>query len=161
MKYPIRTVILLILASSFLGSFSACSEEEDCSLATRAMLNCNIFTIDEVTGAVVKDTLDMLSVTALGTDSVIINRQEQVKDLILPLRYTEETTTLIFRYDDTLSDTLVISHSNTPYFLSMDCGYQMKQELKSIAYSRHLLDSIYISNAEVGIYGTENIKLFY
>lgn len=82
-------------------------------------------------------------------------------DLSLPLRYTADSTVLVFRYSKTLTDTLVVYQTNTPYFLSMDCGYQMKQSIKDVNYSRHSLDSIRIVNKEAGIYGTENLKLFY
>ena len=100
-------------------------------------------------------------VSAFGTDSIIINNQKKVHDLSLPLRYTADSTVLVFRYSKTLTDTLVVYQTNTPYFLSMDCGYQMKQSIKDVNYSRHSLDSIRIVNKEAGIYGTENLKLFY
>ena len=37
----------------------------------------------------------------------------------------------------------------------------MKQSIKSVSYTGHQLDSIYIANKEANIYGTENLKLFY
>jgi hypothetical protein len=43
----------------------------------------------------------------------------------------------------------------------MDCGYQMKQAITDVRYSRHSLDSIRVANKEAGIYGAENLKLFY
>ena len=139
----------------------SCSEEADCSMATRAMMQCYFYTLDPETEVVSNDTLDSLTVTAFGTDSIIINNQKKVHDLSLPLRYTADSTVLVFRYSKTLTDTLVVYQTNTPYFLSMDCGYQMKQSIKDVNYSRHSLDSIRIVNKEAGIYGTENLKLFY
>ncbi|MBQ8674552.1 MAG: calcium-binding protein P [Bacteroides sp.] len=155
-----RLFILGILACPIIGMAVACSEEEDCSMTTRAMLYCNLYTIDEESNTVKKDTLKSLTITAWGTDSVILNRGSNVKDLTLPLRYTADSTVLVFHYDEG-RDTLIIRQTNTPYFVSMDCGYQMQQEVRSVSYTRHLLDSIYISEAEANIYGTENLKLFY
>ena len=150
------------LAYALCCAVYACSEEEDCSMVdNRGMMVCNFFTLDPETGAPVQAVLDSLTVTARGTDSVIINRMAEVSTITLPLRYTADSTEFVFRYTAHLTDTLVIRHTNQPYFVSMDCGYQMQQSVTGCTYSRHVLDSIYISNPEASIYGTENIKLFY
>ena len=161
MKALIKFIITKASLFPILSVVISCSEEADCSMATRAMMQCYFYTLDPETEVVSNDTLDSLTVTAFGTDSIIINNQKKVHDLSLPLRYTADSTVLVFRYSKTLTDTLVVYQTNTPYFLSMDCGYQMKQSIKDVNYSRHSLDSIRIVNKEAGIYGTENLKLFY
>ena len=161
MKSLIRLIILGAILCPIISIAISCSEEADCSMATRAMLQCNLYTIDPVTQMIENDTLDSLTVTAYGTDSIIINNQKKVHDISLPLRYTADSTKLVFRYSKITTDTIVIHHTNTPYFLSMDCGYQMKQAVTDIRYTRRNLDSIYVSNKEAGIYGRENFKLFY
>lgn len=158
MKQLIRIVLAGILAWPLL--VCSCSEEADCSMVGRPMAVCNIYQLD-AGGTAVRDTLDSLTVTAWGTDSIIINDQKEVRDIILPLRYAVDSTVLVFRYSRHTSDTLVVRHTNTPYFLSMDCGYQMQQQIAGIAYTHHRLDSIHITNNEAGIYGQENIQLFY
>ena len=161
MKALVKFIITGAFLFPILSVVISCSEEADCSMATRAMMQCYFYTLDLETEVVSNDTLDSLTVTAFGTDSIIINNQKKVHDLSLPLRYTADSTVLVFRYSKTLTDTLVVYQTNTPYFLSMDCGYQMKQSIKDVNYSRHSLDSIRIVNKEAGIYGTENLKLFY
>ncbi len=161
MKALARFIIFGAILFPTFSIVMSCSEEADCSMATRAMMQCYLYTLDPETNVVAKDTLDSLTVTAFGTDSIIINNQKNVHDLSLPLRYTADSTVLVFRYSETQTDTLVIHQVNTPYFLSMDCGYQMKQTITGVDYSRHSLDSIRIANKEAGIYGTENLKLFY
>ena len=161
MKALVKFIITGAFLFPILSVVISCSEEADCSVATRAMMQCYFYTLDPETEVVSNDTLDSLTVTAFGTDSIIINNQKKVHDLSLPLRYTADSTVLVFRYSKTLTDTLVVYQTNTPYFLSMDCGYQMKQSIKDVNYSRHSLDSIRIVNKEAGIYGTENLKLFY
>ena len=160
MKRLIRLILAGVLLCPAIGFMASCSEEADCSMNERAMTNCGIYTID-ADGFIANDTLDSLTVTAFGTDSIIVNNQKGVNDLTLPLRYTVDSTILVFRYSRYTTDTLVIHHTNTPYFLSMDCGYQMLQSVSEIRSSRHRLDSIYISYNEVGIDGRENIKMFY
>ena len=55
-------------------------------MATRAMMQCYFYTLDPETEVVSNDTLDSLTVTAFGTDSIIINNQKKVHDLSLPLK---------------------------------------------------------------------------
>lgn len=160
MKKLVRLVIFGAILCPIASIVISCSEEADCSMTARPMVNCILYRVAE-TGYAENYTLDSLTVTAYGTDSIIINNQKKVHDISLPLRYTEDSTKLIFKYSRTKSDTMVIRHTNTPYFLSMDCGYQMKQAITSITFTRISLDSIYIKDNEAGIYGKENLKLFY
>lgn len=161
MKKSIRILLLTIIAVPLAVAALSCSEEADCSANARPMLQCHLYTINPIDDSVEDDTLELLRVTAFGTDSVIINNQEEVTDISLPLRYTADSTVLVFRYDEHTTDTLVLRHTNTPYFLSMDCGYQMQQKLSAVRYTTHRLDSIYINNPEASAYATENLKLFY
>ena len=160
MKRLFRLVLAGVLLCPVMGALVACSEEEDCSMTGRPMMNCRIYTLGEL-GMAERDTLDSLTVTAFGTDSVLVNNQQEVRDVTLPLRYTADSTVLVLRYSRHAADTLTVRHVNTPYFLSMDCGYQVQQRLGSVDHTRHRLDSIHISDNEVGIYGSENLQLFY
>ena len=133
MKKLIKLVLFLMVAYPLTGAIlSACSEESDCSMTGRPMVYAKMYTINPETKAVLNDTLDSLSVTAFGTDSIIINNQKKVHDIALPLRYTSDSTILVFHYTRLLRDTMVILQTNTPYFQSMDCGYSMKQNIISI-----------------------------
>ena len=161
MKVLSKSILLYAFAIPLLAAIVSCSEEPDCSMTERPLLVCNLYTINPESQLAEDYTLDFLTVTAAGTDSVIINQETEVHTLRLPLRYAENSTKLVFRYNGTRVDTLTVFHSNTPYFISMDCGYQMQQAVDSIRYTRVRLDSIYISNVEVNSNGTENIKLFY
>ncbi|MGN0067094.1 MAG: DUF6452 family protein [Bacteroides sp.] len=152
------TFLMLAAACCLLQS---CDEEEDCSLNARPMMNCNILAINEETGHYEQAAINQLTITAFGTDSVIVNRETNVKSLSLPLCYTADSTHLVLHYSDGKQDQVIIRHSNTPYFLSMECGYQMKQQIESVSYTRTVLDSIALTYNEAGIYGRENLKLYY
>ena len=130
MKKLVRLVILGAVLCPIISIAISCSEEADCSMTARPMVNCILYRVDPETQYVENDTLDSLTVTAYGTDSI-------------------------------KKDTIIIYQKNTPYFLSMDCGYQMKQAITSVTCTRISLDSIYIKDNEAGIYGKENLKLFY
>lgn len=165
MRKLVKLVLLCLIAYPIASIVSSCSEEEDCSMNARPMMQCYLYTIDrENNNRVQNDTLDSLTITALETDSIILNNEKRVHGLSLPLRYTADSTVLVFHYSKDpkiKKDTIIIRQKNTPYFLSMDCGYQMKQSITGREYSRHILDSIYIQSKEASINGTENLKLFY
>lgn len=164
MKKLVKIILFCLIVYPIINIVSSCSEDEDCSMNARPMMQCYLYTVDEETGRVLKDTLDSLTITAFATDSIILNNQKSVHSLSLPLRYTADSTVLVFHYSKDPSikkDTVIIYQKNTPYFLSMDCGYQMKQSITGRDYSRHTIDSIFIQQKEVSIYGTENLKLFY
>ena len=127
MKNLIRIFLLLIIVGGAVSIHTSCSDENDCSLAGRPMMYCTIYTIDpDNPNIALKDTLDSLTITALGTDSIILNNEKNVHTLMLPLRYTSDSTVFIFRYDPKRKkddvDTLYIVQQNTPYFQSMECG---------------------------------------
>jgi len=153
MKKLVKLILLCLIAYPIISIVSSCSEEEDCSMNARPMMECYLYTVDRESKRVLNDTLDSLTITAFDTDSIILNNQKRVHSLSLIFHYSKDPKIK--------KDTIIIYQKNTPYFLSMDCGYQMKQSITGGAYSRYLLDSIYIQEKEVSIYGTENLKLFY
>lgn len=125
MKNLIRIFLLLIIVGGAVSIHTSCSDENDCSLAGRPMMYCTIYTIDpDNPNIALKDTLDSLTITALGTDSIILNNEKNVHTLMLPLRYTSDSTVFIFRYDPKRKkddvDTLYIVQQNTPYFQSIN-----------------------------------------
>lgn len=171
MKNLIRLFLILLIAGSAIGINTSCAEENDCSLSGRPMVYCNLYTINPDNKEVRKDTLDSLTITAFGTDSIILNNQKKVHSLMLPLRYTVDSTVLVFHYEYStnplIADTVVIEQSNTPYFESMECGYSMKQKITNVKFrnGRTLdvpkIDSIDVRNKDANTNGTENFKIFY
>lgn len=77
MKALVRFIIFGAVLFPVFSIAISCSEEADCSMTTRAMMQCYLYTLDPDTKVVSNDTLDSLTVTAFGTDSVIINNQKK------------------------------------------------------------------------------------
>ena len=164
---------LLIAAICATGSiYTSCSEENDCSMTGRPMMNCSFYTIVPDTRTVRRDTLDSLTITAYGTDSVILNNEKDVYSLLLPLRYTNDTTIFVFHYNPAGQpnhvDTLYVIQENTPYFQSMECGYMMEQDILSVHTGRpgsnsqpDRIDSLNLRNQEANANGIENLQIFY
>lgn len=171
MKNLVRIFLLLIIVGTAVSIHSSCSDENDCSLAGRPMMYCTFKTInpDDKTRAL-NDTLDSLTIRALGTDSIILNNEKKVHKLMLPLRYTSDSTVFIFQYDPVRKpndvDTLYIVQQNTPYFQSMECGYMMKQNIISAKFgnranSSEKIDSIYFRNKEANTNEIENLQIYF
>ena len=172
MKKIVHIITVLLVFSVVMGGYASCSEENDCSLTGRPLMYCTFYTIEPDTRTVRMDTLDSLTITAYGTDSIILNNEKDVHSLMLPLRYTLDSTVFIFHYNPegtpSRTDTLVISQQNTAYFQSMDCGYMMEQEIVGtrLGYSRRsslqldYIDSIYIRNNEANTNEIENLQIF-
>ena len=86
MKNLIRIFLIVVIVGAGISIGSSCSDENDCSLAGRPMMYCTLYTIDEITDLRVNDTLDSLTITALGP-------QQPEKST-----YADVTVTLYQRY---------------------------------------------------------------
>ena len=86
MKNLVRIFLLLIIVGTAVSIHSSCSDENDCSLAGRPMMYCTFKTIDKSLDPtkVLNDTLDSLTIKALGTDSIILNNEKKVHKIMLP-----------------------------------------------------------------------------
>lgn len=162
-RYSLACSVLLsfVLLSTLLIS---CSEDSDCSMTARPYMVCNFYKYGASKNIVLKDTVALLSVTALGTDSIILNSQNKVHSYEQPLRYTNDTTAFVLSVNQGDKDTVWVVHKNTPFFISVECGYQVRQELIKIAkYTRNRLDSVSLRRTEVNTsnYGRENIQVIY
>ncbi|MEG1564275.1 MAG: DUF6452 family protein [Bacteroides sp.] len=176
MKIIIRFFLILLVACAAIGFGTSCSDDNNCSLAGRAMMNCEFYHINPNGNKLEKDTLDSLTVTALGTDSIligktVINGMKRVHSISLPLRYSHDSTVLVFHYDfkrrPAYTDTLYVQQKNTPYFQSMECGYSMKQLIQKTSIRKGKIkgetrmDSIKITNANANINETQNLQIFF
>ena len=68
MKALVRFIIFGAVLFPVFSIVISCSEEADCSMTTRAMMQCYLYTLDPDTKVVSNDTLDSLTVTAFGTE---------------------------------------------------------------------------------------------
>ncbi len=162
-----RYTFILSVALCFIsitGLLISCSEDSDCSMTARPFMVSYIYKYGANKSILLPDTLKSLTVKALETDSILLNKGEFVHTFDSPLRYTKDTTALVLEYSEEVkdNDTIWISHKNTSFFVSIECGYQMRQSIeKVIGYTKHTLDSVSLRNNEANNYGRENIKIIY
>lgn len=147
----------LALSCLFLFLIYSCSES-DCSLGGRPAVRFNFIDSKKHTQV---SLFDSLTVTALGTDSILLNRVKAINHITLPLNYVEKETTFILKYTRFVHDTLWVEHENYPHFISMDCGISMFYHLKNIRYTTNLIDSIALRNSDIDDNEKENFQIFY
>lgn len=138
------------------AALAAC-DSIDCTLYNTVSLACSFYS----EGQAVKLT-DTLTVSALGTDSILVNSLIGASKLELPLSYSQDADTLVLRiygkeYD--LSDTLWVEKTNTPHFESPDCPTTMFHQIKSVRHTSTFIDSVTITRNLVDYDQTENIRI--
>lgn len=146
---------------------SACSNI-DCPLDNVVELNCNLYSAEERTALTLSDTL---TITACGTDSVLLNRAEGIKSLSLPMGYGTKVDTLLFHFSNAAgkraTDTLWVEHSNMPHFENLDCPASIFHQISAVKWTSHALrvmpltiDSVAVVRPLVNYDNNENLRIF-
>lgn len=166
---------LITIGVTTLAVLGAC-DSSDCPLNNTVSQVCNVYRSDNGASLTLSDTL-----TVLLHDSVVLNRQTAASTLSLPMSYEGGSDTLVFRYtpqqalSDTLNtltyatDTLIITKSNQPHFVSLDCPTMVFHTISGVSWTRrtpdetfrYAIDSVAIKNAEVTNNPQENLQIFY
>lgn len=106
---------------------------------------------------------DTLTVKACGTDSVIINRNTNTKEIVLPLSYHAKADTFILHHYGTgyhFVDTLYVNKTNNLYFESPDCPTVIMHTIHSASCTTTFVDSVKLIKDKVNFEETTNLKLF-
>lgn len=161
-----RYILSIIATFGLIFGITSCSEESDCSMTARPSMVSNFYKYGASKNIILKDTLPTLTVKALETDSILLNAGQKLSTFNAPLRYRfdkkEDVTAIIFQFSETPSsnDTLWIAHKNTQFFVSIDCGMQLKQEITKIEkYTNNTIDKVVLTNSEANNHDRENIKI--
>ncbi len=132
---------------------TACSSV-DCPLNNTVYANYKLMgTVTTLT-----DTLTISTARADGTDSVLINQQVNTDSFSLPMSYGHDVDELYLKANSII-DTIWVEKTNSPHFESVDCGVAYFHTLKSVRYTRNVIDSIVINHHEVNYDATH--KHFY
>lgn len=123
----------------------------------------------EGTGSTI--ALDSIDVGGVGApaDSLLLATPHAATEVYLPLRSEHNTTAffIAYRYKaldyPELVDTITFGYTSIPYFASEECGAMMRYRIKSVAYTRHILDSVAIVPADSTITNAniENLRLYF
>ncbi|MBD5197546.1 MAG: hypothetical protein HDS86_00085 [Bacteroidales bacterium] len=114
-------------------------------------------------------TLDSLLIGGVGAphDSLLVDSGAHTSSLYLPFRAEKPSTSYFIKYvskglDFTeLIDTITFDYTSTAYFASADCGAMFIYDIKSVSYTRHLIDSVGITDSLINNMDMERIKVFF
>ena len=135
----------------------AACETIDCTLYNTIGLKARFYS----QGAAVSIT-DTLTISACGTDSVLLNRAVSASDVTLPMSFWQAADTFLLRVegdDYVLADTLCVQKTNTPHFESPDCPSTMFHQITAVSCSRTFIDSVVIVQSSVNFSQFENIQI--
>ena len=94
-------------------------------------------------------SVDSISIFGIGqpTDSMLLDSAVAVTQVYLPLRFTQDTLTFVYR--------------SYPYFVSIDCGAMYNFVIDTCRYTRNILDSVSVTVPEITNKNVESIRIFY
>lgn len=138
-------------------------ESIDCTLNN--VVTCNFaFYGAEGDAVAVNDTM---TVTAEGTDSILLNRGTQIGSFSLPMSYWQDEDVLNFSFksassDYTLEMVLYLKKTNVQHFESPDCPTTMFHELEEVYFETNtpFVDSVVIVNKAVNYDALENVRIY-
>lgn len=114
-------------------------------------------------------SIKSLEVTGIGApdDTPLYSSGENLSNIYLPLRSEMSTTSYCFHYtqpgldDDAYNDTLTFNYSSHPYFASEECGAMLTYKIKSLTYTRHLIESVEITDSLITNTDLERLKIYF
>ena len=153
--------ILTFLAIAVM-TLTACDNGYDCHLENTAYNRIGFYSsADSVTGKYALPETLTVSIMINGTDSILVNHITDTDGLQLPMSYTNSCDTVIFNYNDEITDTLYVAHENILYYQSMECGTVMYHKLDSITHTNRFIDSVSIVQQYVKFDPNENVKIYF
>lgn len=137
----------------------------DCPLNNTVAATYGFYGAEEDGSWISVKLLDTLTVTAGGTDSVLLNRDYSISSIKLPVSYTGETDTLAFRFSNAeqqvTRDTIWVTKTNYEHYESPSCPSSMFHTITRIRCTRRVIDTVRIANPNIDYNGTENIQILF
>ena len=148
----------LALLASVLALFSSC-DLLNCTQADVSMLRIEIY--DTAGNKVALP--DTLTISACGTDNILVNRDVNTSEILLPLSYHALRDTFIMNYYGkyySLRDTLFVEKTNDVYFESPDCPTVMMHTILGASCTNEFLASVEVVSEKVNFEEAIHLKLF-
>lgn len=153
-----RLMLLPLFAVLSLPLFLSSCDGIDCTINNVVSLHVGFYS-SEGTELAYADTL---TITAAGTDSVLLNRGIRKSAVELPMSFDAKADTLSFSFDGYVI-TLRVAKTNKPHFESPDCPIVVYHELEGLDFDDPLgqVDSIVIVRKSVNNEPLENIRFYF
>lgn len=114
-------------------------------------------------------SVDSLEIGGVGApnDSLLIKASASTSALYLPFRFEHSSTAFFIHYasrklsDPRLNDTISFTYTSEPRFVSEDCGAMFYYYITEMSFTRHLIDSVAITDSLITNFDTERIRIFF
>ena len=141
-------------------TFNSC-DTFNCLLDTK--VECQYGFYSEGSSISVSDTL---TVTALGIDSVILTKLDSDTrgGVTLPVSYYGDVDSLEFKIkgpDGEARDTVYMVKRNIGHIEDVSCPAHMWHTITQVYSTHHLIDSVYINNADINYDTQENLQIYF
>ncbi len=151
------------MALCLLSIVTGC-ESVECPLNNTVYTTYGFYVMDNGEPTTVR-IVDTLTVTAAGTDSVLINRMYNTAQMELPMSYFSDTDTLALKITDkenrSTFDTIWISKYNYEHYESPACPTAMFHYIHGVRSTHRLIDTVTLVNPNVNYYASENFKIIF
>ena len=108
---------------------------------------------------------DTITITALGPDTVLANKLINKSGVSLPLSFYGQVDVLQFKYTDqenrSAFDTLWVEKQNQHHWDDPSCPVHIWHTINAVRFSRHLIDTVIVSNRDINYDGLENIQIYF
>lgn len=108
---------------------------------------------------------DTLTIKAAGTDSILINRTANARNVELPFSFTASEDTLILEFineaQQLRTDTIWIAKDNLPHYESPECPAAMFHYVTNVRSTHTLIDTVYVVNPNINYNASENFKIYF
>lgn len=154
----------IIIVSVFMSILFSCSS--DGCLDNQSSIPLAGFYSSATNEAVSLDSINIYGIGATG-DSLLSVIGTSTQQVYLPFRSTQDSTSFCVHYGYTevsspeMNDTILFKYNSTIYFASEECGAMYKYDITSVQYTRHIIDTIIISNPEINNIDIERIKIYF
>ena len=137
---------------------------EACS-SINCQLNNTVYTTlgfyQDTTTSTAVSLLDTLTITAAGTDSILINQEYSASSVELPMSYGGDVDQLIFSCASLGADTLWIYHTNYPYYETPECGTAVFHDITRVESTHNFILTTKIVKSSVNYDGEENVMIYF
>lgn len=156
--YRLFSPFLLTVVAIVLGSCSS----TDCPLNNVVQCHYTFYSSETKKAVAYTDTLSVVA-----ADSVVLNKLVNSQTFALPISYVMAEDTLLFQFrtpEKTDNTRIIVTHTNTPHFVSLECGTSYFHQITSVTTSSDssspIIDSVIVSNKDVNYNQNENIRIY-
>ncbi len=157
----ILTLITLIAAASL---FQACNTT-GCTENQNALPLAGLYSY-QTENAIQLDSLEIGGIGA-PDDSLLYDASLKLSVIYLPFRSAAQQSSFYIHYaskalsNPAFNDTISFSYTSVPRFVSEECGAMYFYRITSMSHTRHLIDSIAITDSTITNVDLERIKIFF